>query len=409
MPKSNREVTVFIASPGDLAPERQVFKATIDELNEGFGDGLGVQFRAVGWEDVLATTGRRAQGVINQDVDACDVFVLALHRRWGQSAPDSPASSYTEEEYTRALERRRKTGKPEILIFFKNVDSASLADPGPELQKVIAFKKQLEAQRDTLYRTFNSEGDFAREIDLHLRALARNDAARPAALTTIHMDPATLGQIPRADNSLVQAQLAEMALARSAMEAASAGRLQDAELLFAKAVEGTTDLHILEAAADFYRQTGQVESATRLVARHAAIAQDRMVAARHVLAMIPPGLMEDMNRQVLDQMLATYPEELADEVRSINDEVYGGGKLQAQLVEIYAQHFSTAELLLMGHMMGTAEGQSLQRKLPEAMREAMEIGGREFVRVAMERERRREANTIDGVAEHARLSGGQDT
>jgi hypothetical protein len=42
-----------------------VFKAVIDELNGGFGDGAGVRFVALGWEDTLATTGRRAQGVIN--------------------------------------------------------------------------------------------------------------------------------------------------------------------------------------------------------------------------------------------------------------------------------------------------------------------------------------------------------
>jgi hypothetical protein len=82
------------------------FKEVIDELNGGFGDGAGVRFVALGWEDTLATTGRRAQGGINQDIDRSDIFVLALHRRWGQEAPDAkPYTSYTEEEFHRAMDR----------------------------------------------------------------------------------------------------------------------------------------------------------------------------------------------------------------------------------------------------------------------------------------------------------------
>ena len=93
---NHKEIAVFIASPGNLVVERKVFKEMVDSLNGGFGDGAGVRFIPLGWEDVLAQTGRRAQAVINQDVDRCDLFILALHRRWGQSAPDSTFSSYNE-------------------------------------------------------------------------------------------------------------------------------------------------------------------------------------------------------------------------------------------------------------------------------------------------------------------------
>ena len=54
-----RTIHVFIASPGDLAVERRAFKKVIDELNDGFGDGAGVKFVTLGFEDTLATTGRR--------------------------------------------------------------------------------------------------------------------------------------------------------------------------------------------------------------------------------------------------------------------------------------------------------------------------------------------------------------
>lgn len=156
-----REISVFIASPGDLACERQYFKDAIEQLNVGFGDGANVEFKALGWEDTLAMTGRRNQGVINEEIDKCDVFILAMHRRWGQKAPDAePYSSYTEEEFYRALERWKKDGKPEIFVFFKRVDAASEADPGPQLQKVIDFRKQLEETRQVLYLYFVDRQSF---------------------------------------------------------------------------------------------------------------------------------------------------------------------------------------------------------------------------------------------------------
>ncbi|PCJ46187.1 MAG: hypothetical protein COA74_14130 [Gammaproteobacteria bacterium] len=101
-----RRISVFIASPGDLSKERELFRKTSELLNLGFGDGANIEFEPLGWEGTLASTGRRNQGVINDEIDKCDVFVLAMHRRWGQEAPDSaPYSSYTEEEFHRALER----------------------------------------------------------------------------------------------------------------------------------------------------------------------------------------------------------------------------------------------------------------------------------------------------------------
>ena len=114
-------------------------------MNLGFGDGANVEFEPLGWEDTLASTGRRNQGVINEEIDKCDVFILAMNRRWGQEAPDSvPYSSYTEEEFHRALERWKKDETPEIFVFFKRVDAESEADPGTQLQKVMAFS--MEAQ-----------------------------------------------------------------------------------------------------------------------------------------------------------------------------------------------------------------------------------------------------------------------
>ena len=112
MDKNFKEFRVFIASPGDLSPERKVFRDTIDTINKGYGEGAKIKFIPYGWEDELATTGFRVQSVINEQVDASDIFVLVLHRRWGQKVENPNYSSYTEEEFYRAYNRWKKMQNP---------------------------------------------------------------------------------------------------------------------------------------------------------------------------------------------------------------------------------------------------------------------------------------------------------
>ena len=310
-----RAIHVFIASPGDLAVERRAFKDVIDELNSGFGDGAGVQFVPLGWEDTLATTGRRSQSVINKEIDRCDVFVLALHRRWGQEAPDAkPYTSYTEEEFHHALDRWKKTGAPEIFVFFKHVDAASMADPGEQLKKVLAFRKSLEESRKVLYRFFNDEKEFAREVDKHLRACAKGEIspvddkrdvvilpqeyvdevrkAREEAERQRKLAAAALKQLKarkkvrrkgktekqgqgqrEAVEKLAVARAEELALvlAEQAAKAALDGRIEEARQLFAKAHMGTTQLRVLDLAYDFYERTGDLAAAEQMLDRWLAI------------------------------------------------------------------------------------------------------------------------------------------
>ena len=124
-PESNcmatpRTIRVFIASPGDLGVERRAFKDVIDDLNKGFGDGAGVEFVALGWEDALATTGHRSQAVIDLDVDRCDAFVLTMYTRWGQ---DARMPRHTRHTPKRNFIGRSNVGKP--LGFPKSLCSSS--------------------------------------------------------------------------------------------------------------------------------------------------------------------------------------------------------------------------------------------------------------------------------------------
>ncbi|WP_052326061.1 tetratricopeptide repeat protein [Pectobacterium brasiliense] len=276
-----RQISVFIASPGDLYNERNHFRDVIDQLNVGFGDGANIEFKALGWEDTLASTGRRNQSVINEEVDKCDVFILVINRRWGQPAPDAgPYSSYTEEEFHRALERWKKEGKPEIFVFFKRVDAESEADPGSQLKKVMDFRKQLEETRQVLYHYFEDEKSFVSEVDRHLRAFAKCELPSSDKKSDMIVLPlSALEEVKKAKSLVIdkikeaeQARDAEreailkvdamqFQIAEDAANLSRDGKIEYARQKFAVLVVETMNLRVLSLSYEFYQRTGDLDSA----------------------------------------------------------------------------------------------------------------------------------------------------
>ncbi|MHC4569963.1 MAG: tetratricopeptide repeat protein, partial [Planctomycetota bacterium] len=276
-----RKISVFIASPGDLSTERRRFKDAIHQLNVGFGDGAGVEFEPLGWEDTLASTGRRNQSVINAEIDRCDVFILAMYRRWGQEAPDAePYTSYTEEEFHRALERWKKDETPEIFVFFRRVDAASEADAGPQLKKVMDFRKQLEDTRQVLYHYFDTEQAFVDEIDRHLRAYVKGELPKAdeqqdmvvlplAAIEEVEKAKAAATEKAEeaarahddAEKARLEIEAMQLELAEDAARLSKEGKIEFAREKFSDLVAKTVDIQILYLGYEFFYRTGDLDSA----------------------------------------------------------------------------------------------------------------------------------------------------
>ena len=145
---------VFLASPTDLADERKATKDLVDRLNLTIRQ-TGWTIELLAWENRLPGFGR-PQAQINEDVDACDLFLGILSHRWG-----SPSGNFTsgfEEEFERAVSRRRQSESPEIWIYFKKVEATS--DPGVQLQRVLAFRKKAEQERELLFGEFSTKSDW---------------------------------------------------------------------------------------------------------------------------------------------------------------------------------------------------------------------------------------------------------
>ena len=135
-------------------------------LDLGGGDrteahDAGTAGPSVGLRDAVdrdqATLGR-PQAIINKDVDICDLFVGLLWERWGQ--PTGEYSSGFEEEFERARARRHDTEQPVIWLTFKRVDPSKLRDPGEDLKRVLAFRDRQVAERELLFREFETAQEW---------------------------------------------------------------------------------------------------------------------------------------------------------------------------------------------------------------------------------------------------------
>src|SRR5216684_1903818 len=116
---------IFLASPGDLVPERRFAEEVVIDVNTYMASRQWyVELHK--WENLSPGFGR-AQALINRHIERCDLFVGLLWERWGQ--PTGQYTSGFHEEYEVALSRRQRSGKPEIWMAFKTPRRGKLDDP----------------------------------------------------------------------------------------------------------------------------------------------------------------------------------------------------------------------------------------------------------------------------------------
>lgn len=248
--------SVFLASPGGLADERELCRTVVRRFNETRTVADEVCFYIHAWEDVPGGVGR-PQDRINPNLDDSD-FVLLLFGEWWGSPPahGGPHTSGTEEEFFRALDLLADASRPmrDILVLFKTVPSDRLRDPGPGLQQVLDFRARLEASKTLMYETFDSlerlDLIVSRKLDEWSKPLA---AKRPAKV-----------ELPNAvvDTSAHTTQDRDQLL-HAAQTAAASGLLVQAEAIFAQATQDGAPAALL-AFARFMRRTGRLERALEL-------------------------------------------------------------------------------------------------------------------------------------------------
>lgn len=159
------DLRVFLASPAGLSVERDLVEEVASTLNASISDHLDANISVRRYEQLTAQPGR-PQDKINEWVDGCDVVIAIVHRRWGSPAGSEYETGF-QEEFERAFDRYRKTGSPLVALYFKEVDAPSLQDPGPQLARVVEFRRDIEKNHRALYQTFTSPEQF-KSLILHL-------------------------------------------------------------------------------------------------------------------------------------------------------------------------------------------------------------------------------------------------
>lgn len=181
-----RQIKVFISSPGDVIPERQVAKLVLGRLNDEFsGRAMLVPIL---WEDEPLLVTETFQAQIHPPREA-DIYLGILWSRIGSPLPPSitreDGSEYesgTVFEFEDALLGHQSTGKPEMLLYLKSgFPEISLSDKDAVLNRLDQiellndYRQRMLMGKDGTYAAafhmFDSMEHFETMLDTHLRKL----------------------------------------------------------------------------------------------------------------------------------------------------------------------------------------------------------------------------------------------
>lgn len=121
MARHEHVLSIFVASPSDVADERSRLEDVVRELNITWSRELGLRLELVRWEThAYPDFGVDPQAVINNQIpDDFDIFIGVMWCRYG--TPTNRAESGTIEEFKRA--KARHDADPEsvgLMVYFKD-------------------------------------------------------------------------------------------------------------------------------------------------------------------------------------------------------------------------------------------------------------------------------------------------
>lgn len=153
-------ITVFIASPSDVAEERKIAEEAIELLNQTLGKERGLRIESKMWEkDTYPSIGKYPQDVINNQIGEYDIFVGIMSTKFG--SPTDRAESGTEEEFNRAYDNYKSEGQCKNLMFYFCNDLVS-RDAINQIAKINDFKSKI-SQKGIYYKEY-SKDSFSKTI-----------------------------------------------------------------------------------------------------------------------------------------------------------------------------------------------------------------------------------------------------
>lgn len=204
-PAGPRELTLFVASPGDVVFERERLERVAARLSSELGPTA--RLRTVRWERSLYTADRTFQAQITPPAE-CDIVIVIFGSRLGSILPDSfvprlpnnePYPSGTAYELLTAIDAAEREGRPEVYVFRKTTP------PSFDIRETTAFEAarqenaRLEAFFDRWFLTANR--GFRRAFNLFATTDEFEDKAnqllRDWADQTVDTGPAVIWRTER--------------------------------------------------------------------------------------------------------------------------------------------------------------------------------------------------------------------
>lgn len=206
MPRQSTVVSIFLASPSDVASERAAIDRIIKQWNAIRGKEKNLVFDVIRWEtNTSSARGLDAQDVINTQInDDYDAMIALFWTRLGTETARSDSGAV--EEYERALDRHRAGEPIEIAVYFK-VSPPVLNSLDPmQYQGVLDLKVRLNTD-GVYYKEFTDDQTLDFEINILLDRLARTFAegpVEPPVLSEPHVNSdadSNAGEEPRNEDA----------------------------------------------------------------------------------------------------------------------------------------------------------------------------------------------------------------
>lgn len=163
-------VNVMIASPGDVAAERQAIESIIHNWNSVNAEERQTVLMPIKWEThSTPEMGDRAQAIINRQVlDKCDLLVAVFWTRLGSPTGESPSGTVEE------IRKHLQAGKPAMIYFSrKPVDPESI--DAKQYESLKAFRA--ECEKRGLIARYENPQEFRDAFSRHLAQIVRDQFA----------------------------------------------------------------------------------------------------------------------------------------------------------------------------------------------------------------------------------------
>lgn len=332
MARHEHVLSVFVASPSDVADERSRLEDVIRELNTAWSRELGLRLELVRWEThAYPDFGADAQAVINNQIpDDFDIFIGIMWCRYG--TPTTRAESGTVEEFERAKARYDEDPKSVgIMVYFKDEPVPPSKLDTEQLAAVANFRKSL-GNEGALYWMFKDIDEFEKLIRMHLTR--RVQAWRPQEPLTVASLPPSVNPSGADEDDLGLLDLIEIFEDEFAELADIAARINHAiEEIGKKIAERTDETNALKAAS-----VGPInKQAAKKIISKAARDMDQFVQRMDAETPLFAAHLENgMNAFIRAAAMSVEFQSGEDDIRETQQALDGITSLLATLTEVEA-------------------------------------------------------------------------